>query len=188
MFKQHVAVDQNTLEKFEAVASGKLAHVFLVLCIPSDKPTIVSLPKRPLHTRVTRCGRAKCQSKVFPSPRVFKAHAANHTNELAIPGRGCLFWLSSRIATVQIPAALFGLFWLAKTRSSVMGETRLMHLILLIQFAMPSASVRRLERRVLLPPYLLRYYCMVAIPWRERHTHCAPPSLHNMRYTYNHIA
>ena len=42
----------------------------------------------------------------------------------------------------QIPAAFFGLFWLAKTQSSVMGENRLMHLILLIEFAMPSASVR----------------------------------------------
>ena len=41
----------------------------------------------------------------------------------------------------QIPAAFFGLFWLAKTQSSVLGENRLMHLILLIQFAMPSASV-----------------------------------------------
>lgn len=42
----------------------------------------------------------------------------------------------------QIPGVLYYLFWLAKTYSSVMGEDRLMHLILLIEFAMPSASVR----------------------------------------------
>ncbi|CAN0203910.1 unnamed protein product, partial [Scytosiphon promiscuus] len=42
---------------------------------------------------------------------------------------------------IAIPAALFGLFWLAKSQSSVMGENRLMHLILLVEFAMPSASL-----------------------------------------------
>ncbi|CAM9334803.1 unnamed protein product, partial [Hapterophycus canaliculatus] len=42
---------------------------------------------------------------------------------------------------IAIPAALFGLFWLAKSQSSVMGDNRLMHLILLVEFAMPSASL-----------------------------------------------
>eukprot|EP00752_Nemacystus_decipiens_P016502 g14751.t1 len=42
---------------------------------------------------------------------------------------------------IMIPAVFFGLFWLAKTQSSVMGESRLMHLVLLIEFAMPSASL-----------------------------------------------
>lgn len=32
--------------------------------------------------------------------------------------------------------------WLAKAGSSVAGETRFMHLIVLIEFGMPSASVR----------------------------------------------
>lgn len=32
------------------------------------------------------------------------------------------------------------MFWLARTYSSVMGENRLMHLVLLIEFAMPSAA------------------------------------------------
>ncbi|CAM9804956.1 unnamed protein product [Ectocarpus sp. 12 AP-2014] len=42
---------------------------------------------------------------------------------------------------VAIPAAFFGIFWVAKTNSSVMGENRLMHLILLVEFAMPTATI-----------------------------------------------
>ncbi|CAM9647960.1 unnamed protein product [Ectocarpus sp. 12 AP-2014] len=42
---------------------------------------------------------------------------------------------------VAIPAAFFGIFWVAKTYSSVMGENRLMHLILLVEFAMPTATI-----------------------------------------------
>ncbi|CAB1097057.1 unnamed protein product [Ectocarpus sp. CCAP 1310/34] len=41
---------------------------------------------------------------------------------------------------IVVPAIGFTLFWVARTQSSVMGENRLMHLILLIEFAMPSAA------------------------------------------------
>eukprot|EP00752_Nemacystus_decipiens_P016491 g14742.t1 len=41
---------------------------------------------------------------------------------------------------VVVPTVGFTAFWLARTHSSVMGENRLMHLILLIEFAMPSAA------------------------------------------------
>lgn len=40
----------------------------------------------------------------------------------------------------KAPAVGFTVFWLARTYSSVMGENRLMHLVLLIEFAMPSAA------------------------------------------------
>ncbi|CAM9287127.1 unnamed protein product [Ectocarpus fasciculatus] len=42
---------------------------------------------------------------------------------------------------VAIPAVFFGIFWVAKTYSSVMGDNRLMHLILLVEFAMPTATI-----------------------------------------------
>ncbi|CAM9862901.1 unnamed protein product, partial [Hapterophycus canaliculatus] len=41
---------------------------------------------------------------------------------------------------IVVPALGFAVFWAAKTQSSVMGENRLMHLVLLIEFAMPSAA------------------------------------------------
>ncbi|CAN0090990.1 unnamed protein product [Scytosiphon promiscuus] len=41
---------------------------------------------------------------------------------------------------IVVPAVGFAVFWVAKTQSSVMGENRLMHLVLLIEFAMPSAA------------------------------------------------
>ncbi|CAM9295689.1 unnamed protein product [Pylaiella littoralis] len=42
---------------------------------------------------------------------------------------------------VVVPAVGFAVFWVARNRSSVMGENRLMHLILLIELAMPSAAL-----------------------------------------------
>ncbi|CAN0359862.1 unnamed protein product [Ectocarpus sp. 8 AP-2014] len=41
---------------------------------------------------------------------------------------------------IVVPAVGFTLFWVARNQSSVMGENRLMHLILLIELAMPSAA------------------------------------------------
>ncbi|CAM9287201.1 unnamed protein product [Ectocarpus fasciculatus] len=41
---------------------------------------------------------------------------------------------------IVVPAIGFTVFWVARTQSSVMGENRLMHLLLLIEFAMPSAA------------------------------------------------
>ncbi|CAN0061980.1 unnamed protein product, partial [Hapterophycus canaliculatus] len=41
---------------------------------------------------------------------------------------------------VVAPAVGFAVFWVARNRSSIMGENRLMHLILLIELAMPSAA------------------------------------------------
>eukprot|EP00903_Cladosiphon_okamuranus_P007861 g7601.t1 len=41
---------------------------------------------------------------------------------------------------IVVPAVGFAFFWVARDQSSVMGENRLMHLILLIEFAMPSAA------------------------------------------------
>ncbi|CAN0090922.1 unnamed protein product [Scytosiphon promiscuus] len=41
---------------------------------------------------------------------------------------------------VLVPAVGFAIFWVAKNHSSVMGENRLMHLILLVELAMPSAA------------------------------------------------
>ncbi|CAM9997923.1 unnamed protein product [Ectocarpus sp. 6 AP-2014] len=41
---------------------------------------------------------------------------------------------------IVVPAIGFTVFWVTRTRSSVMGENRLMHLLLLIEFAMPSAA------------------------------------------------
>jgi len=50
-----------------------------------------------------------------------------------------------------MPGVLFCLFGLAKTYSSVMGEKRLMHLVLLVEFAMPSAAVRAFSSRLKRP-------------------------------------
>ena len=44
------------------------------------------------------------------------------------------------IGLKKVPAVGFTVFWMARTYSSVMGENRLMHLVLLIEFAMPSAA------------------------------------------------
>lgn len=42
----------------------------------------------------------------------------------------------------KVPAVGFAIFWVARNQTSIMGENRLMHLILLIELAMPSAAVR----------------------------------------------
>ncbi|CAM9653554.1 unnamed protein product [Ascophyllum nodosum] len=42
---------------------------------------------------------------------------------------------------IVFPAAGFTLFWLASTKSLVLGTNRLMHLVLLIEFAVPSAAM-----------------------------------------------
>lgn len=43
---------------------------------------------------------------------------------------------------LKVPAMGFALFWVARTQTTVMGENRLMHLVVLVEFAMPSAAVR----------------------------------------------
>lgn len=55
--------------------------------------------------------------------------------------RTLIFEYLSCVLYLQVPAVGFAVFWVAKTQSSVMGENRLMHLVLLIEFAMPSAAV-----------------------------------------------
>ena len=57
----------------------------------------------------------------------------------------------------------FAIFWVASTQSTIMGDNRLMHLILLIEFAMPSAAVRlsstRLELRSFARNKCTRVHC-----------------------------
>lgn len=49
----------------------------------------------------------------------------------------------------------FAVFWVTRTHSSVMGENRLMHLVLLIEFAMPSAAVSPQEDDTMIKKNLL---------------------------------
>lgn len=49
------------------------------------------------------------------------------------------------MSSTKVPAVGFAVFWVARNKSTVMGENRLMHLILLIELAMPSAAVRAIS-------------------------------------------
>ncbi|CAB1097058.1 unnamed protein product [Ectocarpus sp. CCAP 1310/34] len=72
--------------------------------------------------------------------KTFLSHLWQSRKErLAIGDRSCGNNAPSSRGRV-VPAVGFTLFWVARNQSSVMGENRLMHLILLIELAMPSAA------------------------------------------------
>ena len=45
------------------------------------------------------------------------------------------------VPSIKVPAIGFAIFWVATKHSTVMGENRLMRMIMLIELAMPSGAV-----------------------------------------------